>query len=438
MSIETTPTTRIPAAPSTAPAPATLGARSVATSLGVGVVAALVLVLVVFPGGREHAVTGSVLIGFGLGWALLAGRLARVGRPRRWAEVPAVAMAAAGLALVVLAPGYAALGVLSWLWPPVVVALAAWMFAQVRRTVTGRGRWLLLPVIVALGLSAVGALAEDVARVTDPSPSAAPGTTYLVNGHRLHLDCHGTGAPTVVLHNGLAETAASWSRIMDQVATGARVCAYDRAGQGWSEAAAGDPQDGREAAADLHSLLARAGESGPFVMVGHSTGGTYAMTYAAQYPGQVAGLVLLDSSSPEQLTTIPSFAGQYAVTRRGIALLPTAARLGLARVFGASTRSLTNVRDEQSVLPEVFAQAQDLTTLGGRPLAVVTASENLATDGWEAAQRRLALLSSDVVHTTSTSSHAGLLEDDAPAADSVSAITGVLRAVRTGSPVASR
>ena len=347
-------------------------------------------------------------------------------------------MAATGLALVVLAPGYAALGVLSWIWPPVVVALAAWMFAQVRRTVTGRGRWLVLPVIVALGLSAVGALAEDVARVTDPSPSAAPGTTYLVNGHRLHLDCHGAGAPTVVLHNGLAETAASWSRIVDQVATGARVCAYDRAGQGWSEAAAGDPQDGREAAADLHSLLARAGESGPFVMVGHSTGGTYAMTYAAQYPGQVAGLVLLDSSSPEQLTTIPSFAGQYAVTRRGIALLPTAARLGLARVFGASTRSLTNVRDEQSVLPEVFAQAQDLTTLGGRPLAVVTASENLAADGWEAAQRRLASLSSDVVHTTSTSSHAGLLEDEAPAADSVSAITGVLRAVRTGSPVASR
>ena len=79
------------------------------------------------------------------------------------------------------------------------------------------------------------------------------------------------------------------------------------------------------AAEDLHLLLAAAGEEGPYVLVGHSTGGTYALTYAAQYPEQVAGMVLLDSSSPEQLTSIPNYAGQYAVMRRGLALLPTVA-----------------------------------------------------------------------------------------------------------------
>ena len=133
-----------------------------------------------------------------------------------------------------------------------------------------------------------------------------------------------------MLFNGLGEISASWARIAGPVAETTRVCAYDRAGQGWSEDAE-HPQDGVAAAKDLHTLLAAAGETGPFVLVGHSTGGTYAMTYAARYPEQVAGMVLLDSSSPEQLTRIPAYAGQYAVMRRGLALLPTLARLGLGR-----------------------------------------------------------------------------------------------------------
>ena len=68
------------------------------------------------------------------------------------------------------------------------------------------------------------------------------------------------------------------------------------------------------------------------MLVGHSTGGTYAMTYAARYPEQVAGLVLLDSSSPEQFTAMPAFAGQYAVLRRAYSLMPTLSRLGLGQV----------------------------------------------------------------------------------------------------------
>ena len=420
----------------TAPTRQRSGVRVVAGSLAAGAALALVLVMAVFPGGPEHVITGALLIGCGLGWGLLAGHAARTHGSHRWAAVPAVAMSAAGLGLVVLAPDDHSLEVLSWIWPPLVLGLAVWMFVRTRRDV-GRGRWLLIPVVTVLGVSAVGALVEDLALLTDASPSAAPGTTYDVGGRRLHLDCQGVGGPTVVLSNGLGESAASWSRIIDQVAPTTRVCAFDRAGQGWSEAAA-DPRDGRESADDLHAVLARAGESGPFVLVGHSTGGTYAMTYATRYPEQVAGLVLLDSSSPYQLTAIPSFAGQYAVTRRAIALLPTLSRLGLGRAFGTSTRTLTSIRDEQSVLPEVFAQAQALTTLDGRPLAVVTASDNLSTDGWGAAQQHLAALSDNVVHTTSDATHAGLVDDPAGAADSARAIAAVLTAVRTGSPLAPR
>ena len=214
-------------------------------------------------------------------------------------------MGATGLALLAFTPGNDAMTRLSWVWPPVVLALAVWMFVQMRRSLPGRGRWLLTPVIAVLALASVGATYENITLARDQDTYAAPGTTYDVGGHRLHLDCRGHGGPTVVLFNGLGEISASWARIAGPVAETTRVCAYDRAGQGWSDDAE-HPQDGVEAAQDLHTLLAAAGETGPYVLVGHSTGGTYAMTYAARYPEQVAGMVLLDSSSPEQLTRIPS------------------------------------------------------------------------------------------------------------------------------------
>ena len=261
-----------------------------------------------------------------------------------------------------------------------------------------------------LALASIGATYDNIARTGDQATFAAPGKLYDVGGHRLHLDCHGHGSPTVVLSNGLGEVSASWARITAPVAATTRVCAYDRAGQGWSDEAA-SPQDGVQSAEDLHTLLAEAGEHGPYVLVGHSTGGTYAMTYAARYPEQVAGLVLLDSSSPEQFTRMPAYPGQYAVMRRAYALLPTLSRLGLGHLVPATShlpaadaarvtaitsapQAYRNQRDEVSVIPEVFAQAQALTTFGNRPLAVLTASAtSTGTDGWVGAQDQLAALS---------------------------------------------
>jgi pimeloyl-ACP methyl ester carboxylesterase len=427
-------------------------ARIVLASLGAGLAAALTLGLVVFAGRTEATVTGAMLVGFGFGWTLI-GVLSRrlTDRPQRWTAVPAVVMGGTGLGLVVFTPGYAAMTSMSWVWPAPVLALAAYVWLRARRDLPGRARWMLVPVVAVLVAAPVAATYENISAARDQHRYAAPGTTYEVNGHRLYLDCRGEGSPTVVLDNGLGEVTASWARIVDQVDSTTRVCAYDRAGQGWSEVT-NSAQDGVAAARDLHDLLDLAGEHGPYVMVGHSIGGTYALTYAAQYPQQVAGMVLLDSSSPEQFSAIPSYSGQYAVIHRVEALTPALNRLGLGRVIAAvgashlppaaadqvtaltaSARGARSASAEWQVLPTLFRQAQALTTFGDRPLAVLTASESQQTDGWSAAQDHLAALSTESVHQVVDSTHVGLLEDQHGSAAAVAAIDHVLAEVRSHS-----
>ena len=378
-------------------------------------------------------------------------------QPQRWAVVPAAVMAATGAGLLALAPGDGTLTAAGWVWPPAALALAVWMVRAARRATTGRSRWLLYPVIGALAVTAVGGTVESVALARDHGRFPMTGALYDVGGHRLHLDCTGTGSPTVVLENGLDEISPLWSAITAQVARTTRVCAYDRAGQGWSDDAA-DPQDGIAVAADLHTLLARAGEHGPYVLAGHSSGGTLAMTYAARYPAQVAGMVLLDSSSPHQYTDLPDFPGQYAMMRRLLPVVPALARVGAlhlvpgvgltalspsaaaqVQAFATSPRGARNMRDEQAQLLNVFTQAQALTSFDPKPLAVVTARENAdGTTGWAAAQDRMAALSTNSTHWTADTTHVGLLDDATGSTHSVRAITAVVTAVRTGAPLASR
>jgi hypothetical protein len=255
--------------------------RIIAGSLATGLLGALVSTLVVFAGAAEHVITGSALLAFAFGGAMLAVlSTRRTSQPQRWALVPAALMAVTGLGLLVLAPGNGAMTPAGWVWPPALLVLAVWMGVQPRRALAGGSRWLLYPVIGLIAAGAVGGMVESVAIARDQRAFAMPGTSYDVGGYRLHLNCAGTGSPTVVLENGLGETSPVWDRITSAVGRTTRVCAYDRAGQGWSGDAP-TPQDGLQIAADLHTLLDRAHESGPYVLVGHSTGGAYALTYAA-------------------------------------------------------------------------------------------------------------------------------------------------------------
>lgn len=420
-------------------------------SMAAGLVAALAVVVGPAAGAREHVVTGSVLLSFAASWALLAlWSTARTDRPQRWAAVPAAAMAAAGGAVLTTAPSGNAVG---WIWAPTTAALAAWIVVQSRRHLRSRSRALVIyPVCGALALSGVGGLYETAREATDTTMDAVPGRLIDVGGHRLHIDCTGAGSPTVVLEPGLGEPSTAMAWIARGVTPTTRVCVYDRAGRGWSDDAP-SPQDGTAIADDLHVLLERAGETGPYVLAGHSAGGIYTMNFAHAYPDDVAGMVLLDAMHPDQYERIASWPAFYETFRRATGVLPLLARFGIGRTVAqvavgdlpqpelgqqralvATPRHYRGVRDEFSQLRTAMDQAGQLTSLGDRPLVVVTALKG-AQDGWGEAQDDLATLSTNVDHRVlRDATHASLLgaRDAAQATD---AITAVVRAARLGTSV---
>jgi pimeloyl-ACP methyl ester carboxylesterase len=366
-------------------------------------------------------------------------------------------MATAGIVLLVARPDDQTLDTAGWVWPAGALALCVWMVVRLRRALRSRARWLLYPVITAVALGSIGAAYETVTRAQARHDHPAPGTLYDVGGRRLHIDCAGTGSPTVVFQNGLGEVSVSWARITQQVSRTTRVCVYDRAGQGWSDDVDA-PQDGIAIADDLHVLLERAGETGPYVLVGHSAGGPYSMIYADRYPDDVAGMVLLDSMSPDAFTELPGFATEQSMMRRGLGVLPSLTRLGAGRLlptsawsslpepaasqvqaFAASSRGMRGMRDEQSMYPEVFAQAKELASLDARPLVVLVATESIDEHNeWVDLQDRLADLSANGQARVVDATHGGLVDDATSSTSSVQAIADVLRSFRTGRPVASR
>ncbi|MBM3122522.1 MAG: alpha/beta hydrolase [Chloroflexi bacterium] len=133
----------------------------------------------------------------------------------------------------------------------------------------GRGALGLLGLLV-LGMIA-GAIYQAAASASDLKRYPPPGDLYDVGEYRLHIVCAGDGSPTVVLEAGAASSDLSWHLVQKGVAGFTRVCAYDRAGFGWSDPASGPISPG-QVAEDLHKLLSVADVPGPYILVGHSAG----------------------------------------------------------------------------------------------------------------------------------------------------------------------
>ena len=284
-----------------------------------------------------------------------------------------------------------------------------------RRVLRGIGRTLAALVGLSVVLGLVGAIYESAAEAADMRAYPPAGQLVDVGGYRLHINCTGTGSPTVVIDAGWGDWSASWSSwVQPEVAKTTRVCTYDRAGMGWSEAGP-QPRNAQHSAQELHRLLLRAAIPGPYVLVGHSMGGLVARVFVHEYAADVAGVVLIESMSPRQAkpaavsTTSPTTS-----QTRGFSILTLPARIGLVRLFAGplgltsglspeiqqaytafsvTTRSFQTQLEEGTGMPESFIQAGAVTTFGDLPLIVLSRGRDQERD-WQAMQTELLHLSS--------------------------------------------
>ena len=308
------------------------------------------------------------------------------------------------------------------------------------KTLWRRTRRVLLIVALVIALLALtGFLYQSIASAVDASSYPAPGRLIDVGGYRLHLSCTGTarpGSPTVILEAGLGDTSLVWSKVQPGVASFTRVCSYDRAGLGWSDTSP-LPRTAGRIVTELHTLLARAGVPGPYVLVGHSLGGLIMQLYASTYPQQVAGLVLVDSVHEDELVRIPGERQANLDYMKQLSLCQALAPFGIARFTGfynglvaeypptvqsaakaqfSQTRQCQTTSDELAAWDEGSAQVRAVRhPLGHLPLVVLTHGISpLGPQGerdWQALQRDLAGLSSDSLHIIATrSGHYILLE----------------------------
>jgi pimeloyl-ACP methyl ester carboxylesterase len=239
-----------------------------------------------------------------------------------------------------------------------------------------------------IALACAGAVYEGIESYRDRRLYHPPGQLVDVGGYRLHLYCIGAGSPTVILEAGGGNPWLSWYKVQPRVAQFTRVCAYDRAGLGWSDPSP-KPRTTKVIAEELHRLLQNAGIDGPLVLVGHSLGGMDVRMFANQYPAEVVGMVLVDSSHPDQEDRFPpeakklSAASHYVVRVMQITLpiglprllasrsVPAEVRPQFCAVF-CRTKYLAAVRAEVEAVDENSAQVRALGGLGDLPLVVLS------------------------------------------------------------------
>lgn len=263
------------------------------------------------------------------------------------------------------------------------------------------GRVALGAVILLLGLAAIGVIYQGIASARDAKLYKPVNQMVDVNGIQMRLDCRGVGSPTVVLEAGAQEWSTHWGLVQVDVAKFTRVCSYDRVGYGWSDAV-GEQLNPQQVAMMLHTLLEIGGEEPPYLMVGHSFGGVFIRAFTAQYPDEVVGMVLVDSSHDNQIQLLPTeFAESPEVAQERNTMLVALRineiieRLGLFRAFKLYDPVIASIhlseKDNALLLTEMYqtgyfgaimreaemndaylSQPRELRSLGDMPLIVLT------------------------------------------------------------------
>ncbi len=316
----------------------------------------------------------------------------------------------------------------------------------------------LVAILLCLGLFACGD-AGEVKAATD-----APGSRVsLPDGRKINLRCSGQGSPTVLLESGFGADSGAWYKVQPALSRLTRVCAYDRAGYGYSDPGP-LPRDGASIARDLDLVLEAARIPGPFIVVGHSAGGLYGRIFAVRRSGQIAGLVLLDPTV-ERRAPRPQGDGLDGIRRRLSrcgALSDATPQPGMQDPAWADclSRNATVHEIELAQRPAKWrGQLSELNSIFGRtseqvgrirgvlsdvPAYVITASETadaapLVSFGppisiWEAQHKQIAGSSRHGFQTTVVSPHLVMIARPEVV---IAAVKAMVVASRTGKPLAS-
>jgi len=263
---------------------------------------------------------------------------------------------------------------------------------QVRRIVG----WILRIAGAILGLVVValafGAVYQAIVGNVDETKYKPPGRLVDVGGRRLHLYCTGHGSPTVILEAGLGWGLGTWRDVQAGAARFTQVCSYDRAGYGWSDPDP-SPRTSSEIVSDLHTLLRNAGVRPPYVLVGHSIGGLYMQLYAATYPGDVSGMILLDSSHEEQGHSPPPplfIDTMQVLGATGVArLLFRYGDPSMDAVYSSNKSYAASLAEVSAIAKSADEVREAHLSLGNKPLIVLTAGRSDADSSWRRMQLEL-------------------------------------------------
>jgi pimeloyl-ACP methyl ester carboxylesterase len=316
----------------------------------------------------------------------------------------------------------------------------------------------LLWIVAAIGILVVsGIIYQAVATARDNRQYRPPGQMVDMGGGRhLHMVVMGEdkGRPTVILEQGMGSFSSNWYWVRSELAADTRVVAYDRAGLGWSDPLPGG-QDAYESAADLHRALEMSEIPGPYVVAGHSYGGLVVRAFADLFPREVAGMVLVDASHPDQWAHIPpSRDGRtLALSNR---IFSWMARLGIIRLFDLEGYTREGLPERPAAeMKAILAQPRSwstsskglsawgertrprinrATSLDGLPVVVLSVTEqDRYGELLTTLQAELPALSSNSVHyTVQGATHYDLVTNHEYALVVVEAIRQVLEAAQTG------
>lgn len=280
------------------------------------------------------------------------------------------------------------------------------------------GRIVLVGLCLCLGLIAYMLVRESIARSKYRAEYPPPGQMVSLDTHDIHLHCTGGGKPVVVFESDIDQLGSlSWSFIQSGVEKFTRACSYDRAGIMWSKPGP-RPRDGETIASELGAVLDAAGEDGPYVLVGHAFGGAYVRIFAGENPDAVCGMVLVDSSHPDQFARFAEIGIEKEIPEKQIRpLILLLSYLGMPGRFKGPRYSMPSEVynpqqaflpkssmawfDESVEAPNTLAQAGQYESLGDLPLIVLASARPTSVkvagrdvqDTWLELQQELTLLS---------------------------------------------